>query len=88
LINLANTYIEKEAPWKLSKAGETDKLAAVMYNLCEVLKTSAVLVSPFMPETAQKMWDQLGLSGPLSLKTKLDGVKVKKGNPLFPRLEK
>ncbi len=88
LINLANTYIEKQAPWKLAKAGETDKLAAVMYNLCEVLKTSAVLISPFMPDTAQKMWDQLGLSGPLSLKTKLDGVKVKKGNPLFPRLEK
>ncbi len=88
LINLANTYIEKQAPWKLAKAGETDKLAAVMYNLCEVLKTSAVLVSPFMPDTAQKMWDQLGLSGKLSLKTKLDGVKVKKGQPLFPRLEK
>ena len=88
LVNLANTYIEKEAPWKISKAGETDKLAAVMYNLCEVLKTSAVLVSPFMPSTAEKMWEQLGLKLPLSLKTSIAGVKVAKGNPLFPRLQK
>lgn len=88
LINKANNYIEKEAPWKISKAGETDKLAAVMFNLCEVLKVSAVLISPFMPETAKKMWQQLGLPLPLSLETPMAGVKVAKGQPLFPRLEK
>jgi len=88
MINNANNYIEKQAPWKLAKAGETDKLAEVMYSLCETLQTTAVLVSPFMPDTAQKIWDQLGLTGQLSLKTSLAGVKVKKGDPLFPRLEK
>jgi len=88
LVNKANTYIEKESPWKISKAGETEKLAAVMCNLCEVLKVSAVLVSPFMPDAAEKMWNQLGLKLPLSLDSKLAGVKVAKGNPLFPRLEK
>jgi methionyl-tRNA synthetase len=88
LINKANTYIEKEAPWKLSKAGENDKLAAVMYNLCEVLKVTAFLVSPFIPSTADKMWKQLGLSGKPSLEAKLDGVKVAKGDPLFPRIQK
>jgi methionyl-tRNA synthetase len=88
LINKANNYIEKEAPWKISKAGETDKLAAVIFNLCEALKVSAVLISPFMPETAKKMWQQLGLPLPLSLETPLAGVKVAKGQPLFPRSEK
>lgn len=88
LVGKANNYIEKEAPWKLSKAGENDKLAAVMYNLCEVLRVCAVLVSPFMPETAAKMWQQLGLSSPVSLEAKIGGVKVAKGDPLFPRLEK
>jgi methionyl-tRNA synthetase len=87
LVNKANTYIEKEAPWKISKAGETDKLAAVMYNLCDVLKVSAFLISPFIPSTAEKMWKQLGLSGKPSLEAKLDGVKVAKGEPLFPRIQ-
>lgn len=86
LINRANNYIEQEAPWKLSKAGENDKLAAVMFNLCEALKTSAVLVYPFIPGTAEKMWQQLGLSGPLSLDADLQGITVQKGLPLFPRL--
>jgi len=88
LVGRANLYIEQKAPWKLSKAGETDKLAAVMYNLCEVLKVSAFLVSPFIPSTAEKMWQQLGLSSPISLKAKIDGVKVAKGEPLFPRIQK
>ncbi len=87
LINKANTYIEKEAPWKISKAGQTDKLAAVMYNLCEVLKVSAFLVSPFIPSTAEKMWKQLGLASPISLDAQISGVKVAKGEPLFPRIQ-
>jgi methionyl-tRNA synthetase len=88
LVGRANLYIEQKAPWKMSKAGETDKLAAVMYNLCEVLKVSAFLISPFIPSTSEKMWKQLGLSSPISLKAKLDGVKVAKGDPLFPRIQK
>lgn len=88
MINEANTYIEKEAPWKLSKAGENDKLAAVMFNLCDVLKTTAFLVSPFIPATAEKMWKQLGLTSKISLSAKLDGIKVAKGEPMFPRIQK
>lgn len=88
VVNKANTYIEKEAPWKVSKAGDTEKLKVIMYNLCEVLKVSAILVSPFMPTTADKMWQQLGLKGKLALKAKIAGVKVAKGDPLFPRIQK
>jgi len=88
LISKANNYIEKEAPWKLAKAGEKDKLAAVMYNLCEALQTIAYLIAPFMPATADKMWKQLGLSGPSSLEAKIDGITIAKGEPLFPRIQK
>jgi methionyl-tRNA synthetase len=88
LVGRANLYIEQKAPWKLSKAGENDKLAAVMYNLCSVLKTSACLVAPFIPSTSEKMWKQLGLTLPISPETKIDGVKVAKGEPMFPRIEK
>ena len=88
LVNKANTYIEKEAPWKISKAGEKDKLAAVMYNLCEALRVSSVMVAPFMPATAEKMWKQLNLPLPISLEAQISGVKVAKGKPLFPRIQK
>jgi methionyl-tRNA synthetase len=86
LISRANNYIEKEAPWGLAKAKETEKLQAVLFNLCEVLKTAAVLISPFMPTTAEKIWGQLGLALPLNLTTNLAGVKINKGQVLFPRL--
>jgi len=86
LINKANSYIEKEAPWNILKAGDTEKLKAVIYNLCQVLKTGAVLVSPFMPVTAEKIWEQLGLSRPLNNDLQLGGVKVAKAAPLFPRI--
>jgi len=99
LIGRANKYIEEQAPWKLAKdEGKKDELAAVMYNLAETLKSVAILVTPFMPETAKKMWEQLNFAVPLektkiedasyNLGMKIAGTKVKKGNPLFPRLEK
>jgi methionyl-tRNA synthetase len=41
-----------------------------------------------MPSTAEKMWKQLGLSDKPSLDAKISGVKVAKGEPLFPRIQK
>jgi len=84
VIGKANGYIENEAPWKLSKAGETDKLAAVMFNLCEVLRISAVLLAPFMPATSAKIFEQLGID---STADSMSGIKVAKADPLFPRIE-
>jgi methionyl-tRNA synthetase len=93
LVNAANTYIEKEAPWKHSKEGRTHELKAVMHNLAEVLRITAILIYPFMPATAEEMWKQLGFSDPLAKSSpdasfgKNIAVKVNKGNPLFPRIE-
>lgn len=101
LINRANTYIEKQAPWKISKQGKTEELKAVIYNLCQILRIVAILVSPYIPSTASEMWNQLGLSK-ISLQIKetkdlihnlrfgikIATIKVAKGKPLFPRLQK
>ncbi|PIS30481.1 methionine--tRNA ligase [Candidatus Saganbacteria bacterium CG08_land_8_20_14_0_20_45_16] len=86
-ITLANVYIENQAPWKLAKFGETDKLGAIMYHLCFALSAIAYFVAPFMPETSQKIWQQLGLTGSPSENVDIIGVKVAKGDPLFPRIE-
>jgi methionyl-tRNA synthetase len=92
LVNLANNYIEKQAPWKLSKEGKAEELKAVMYNLLQALATSAILIYPFMPSIAENMWKQLGFSKDMveSGQTPQFGGKladkVNKGNPLFPRI--
>lgn len=78
LVSSANVYIEKQAPWSLAKKGETDKLAVVLSTLVQALKVAADNLTPFMPETAQKILVQLNLGG----------EKIAKGDPLFPRLQK
>jgi len=95
LISRANKYIEEAAPWELAKAEEKkSRLGTVLYNLAEVLRISAVAMTPFMPNIPKRLWDQLGLSGsPESQGANLRwgqlevGVKVNRGEPLFPRLD-
>ena len=95
LISKANKYIEKYAPWTLSKEGKTEELKLVILTLVEVLKVIAQAVWPFMPTTGEAIWIQLGLSGkPYDVPFKEDmwgffekGGKIAKGTPLFPRIE-
>ena len=60
-IRLVNRYIDEKAPWALAKSSERGKLATVLYNVAEALRCIALLLAPFLPETAQEMWCQLGL---------------------------
>ena len=95
LIGRANKYIDETAPWILAKdPAQAERLQAVMYNLAEALRIIAILIAPFVPVTAPKIYEQLGLSNPESFFMadavwgKLaTGTKVQKGEPLFPRIE-
>ena len=61
-IGRMNKYIDECEPWNLAKdEGKRDRLSTVMYNLVEGLYKIAVLIMPFMPDTAEKMIGQLGL---------------------------
>ncbi|MDP3038303.1 MAG: methionine--tRNA ligase, partial [Deltaproteobacteria bacterium] len=65
LINLANKYIDTTAPWSLAKdPAKAERLNTVLYQLLETLRFVAVLISPFMPQTAGKIQAQLGISDP------------------------
>ena len=96
LINKANKYIEVQAPWTLDKQGKKDRLSDVIYNLAEILGTVTIAVSPFIPASAEKMWEQIGITEPFS-KTRFSdigkwglvkpGTQIKKGAPLFPRID-
>lgn len=95
LIGRANKYIDETAPWILAKdPAQAERLQVVMYNLAEALRIIAILIAPFVPVTAPKIYEQLGLGKPESFFMadavwgKLaTGTKVQKGEPLFPRIE-
>lgn len=95
LIGRANKYIDETAPWILAKdPAQAERLQAVMYNLAEALRIVAILIAPFVPVTAPKIYEQLGLGKPESFfmadavwGKMATGTKVQKGEPLFPRIE-
>ena len=95
LIQRANKYIDETMPWKLAK--EEDKkprLAAVMYNLLEALRVSLTLLTPFMPESCAKGFDQIGAEeaacgweAACRYGVLPPEVSVHKGETLFPRID-
>ncbi len=95
LIGRANKYIDETTPWILAKDPEkTCRLQTVMYNLAETLRIVAILVAPFIPDASPKIFTQLGLSVPEQFLLKNafwgrlpDGTQVRKGDPLYPRIE-
>ena len=56
-----NKYIDETEPWVLARdESNKDRLATVLYNLIEGISVGASLLAPFMPETAQKIADEIG----------------------------
>lgn len=97
LIDITNKYIDKSGPWNLVKSEEgKQRLATVMYNTAESIRSIAILIYPIMPESANKIIKQLGIKtsieeqGLNSLHT-WGGIKpgttVQPGPQLFPRIE-
>jgi methionyl-tRNA synthetase len=60
IIGAANNHIAKTEPWKLARANP-EELKNVMFELWNAIRLAAFLIYPFMPETSQKIWVQLGL---------------------------
>ena len=79
--------------WVLAKdEANRPRLAGVLYNLCETLRFAATLLQPFMPSTAPKIAEQLGLAGMTLSYDSLEYGKVStytvcKGEALFPRID-
>ena len=95
LISRTNKYIDETAPWLLAKdEAKAARLEAVMYNLAEVLRIVAILITPFVPHTSPKIYTQLGLAVPEQFMLAdaawgglADGTIVQKGEPIYPRIE-
>ena len=94
-VDRANKYIDETEPWKLGKdESKKARLAAVLYNLLEAIRVISTLLSPFMPNTMPKVWQQIGASEADATydnagKTGVlpADVTVHKGEILFPRID-
>ena len=94
-IQRANKYIDENAPWPLAKdPANRARLATVMYNLLETIRICAVLLTPFIPDSAEKIFDQIGACPCCRTWEKANvwgslrpDVTVHKGEALFPRID-
>ncbi len=90
VIRAADAYIDHQAPWTLRKT-DTVRMQTVLYVLASVLRTVAVLLQPFMPESMGKLLDQLGVAPEARQIADLDaplaeGTSLPAPAGLFPRI--
>ncbi|PQD93942.1 methionine--tRNA ligase [Pradoshia eiseniae] len=96
LVSRTNKYIDETQPWALAKDEEkVDELASVMTHLAESLRRVAIMLKPFLTESPKKIFEQLNCEQE-SMQTweslesfglTSEDLTVKKGNPIFPRLD-
>ena len=96
LIQRANKYIDENAPWALAKDMDANgaRLAHVLYNLLEATRICGILLTPFMPESMEKLFAQIGVGAEARTWESADlwgelpeTAAVVKGENLFPRLD-
>lgn len=95
LISRTNKYIDETAPWVLAKdEANLPRLATVLYNLLECVRIAGILLTPFMPDTAPKIFGQIGASGAITAYEAAGtfgllpaDVTITKGEGLFPRID-
>ncbi len=93
LAKRCNKYIDETMPWALAKDEEKKgRLGTVLYNLLEGIRFIAVLLKPFMPETSDKILEQIGtdvntLESLAEFGSTKVGAKVGVATPLFSRLD-
>ena len=96
LIGECNRYIDLTTPWVLAKnEADRPRLGTVLYVLLECARMVAILISPTMPRTPERIFEQIGVTDD-ALKTwdsvkvfggVVPGSKVHKGEALFPRID-
>lgn len=96
VVGEANRYIDITRPWVLGKnESRKDRLGTVLYTLGETLRFISVLLSPFMPSTPERIYEQIGVTD-AKVKTweslerfgaLTHGVMIERKEPLFPRLD-
>ena len=96
VIQRANKYIDENAPWALAKDMEANgpRLASVLYHLLDATRICGILLIPFMPESMEKLFAQIGAEASVQTWDSAkrwgalpERVTVTKGENLFPRID-
>ncbi len=95
LVSRTNKYIDETAPWALAKdEANAPRLARVLYNLCESLRVISIMLTPFLPATAEAIAKGLNASADILTWESLDTFGllphdsvITKGDVLFPRID-
>ncbi len=89
-VRRVNRYVQQTEVWTLAKPETKPRMGTILYNSLEALRLVSVLISPFIPDTAEKIQKQIGLA---EFDTVADwgclpvDLKVSKGEPIFPRID-
>ena len=96
LISAVDKFIVQQAPWKLAKQPHAEaQLNTTLYTSAEALRIATALLYPVLPESALKIWAQLGIQEPLSSVCLADlhwgqlltGQKIGQVSAVFPRID-
>ena len=95
LISKSNKYIDLSTPWILAKEGNKERLNQVLYNLVEAIRIISIPLQCFFVDTPNKIFEQIGVEkeeinwdSAKQFGIIKNGTRVKKGEILFPRIEK
>jgi methionyl-tRNA synthetase len=90
---IGNQYLNDKEPWNLMKT-EKEKAASIFYVAAQAVKAATIVSAPFIPSTAQQLWQTLNLAGSVhevtwneALKPLKAGHKIAKPKPLFHKIE-
>ena len=89
----SNKYIDETMPWILAKEEEKqDRLKTVLYNLLEAIRSGAILLSAFLPDTAERIFQQLNIENKgmesINFEGIPEGLQLKNPEPIFLRIDK
>ena len=89
----SNKYIDETTPWVLAKdPSKQERLKTVLYNLLESIRSGAVLLQAFLPETADEIFSQLNTQNrdleSINFEGMDPGIKLNEPKPLFARINK
>ncbi len=89
LFRRCNKYIDETTPWVLAKEEDKkDRLETVIYNLLEGIRVGAEILSPFLPETSDKIFSQLNIDNHSEEYVSSNEYQLGTPSPLFMRIDK
>jgi methionyl-tRNA synthetase len=96
-IDAVNLYVTEQEPWAVAKdESQKERLATILYTICESLRAIAVLYQPIMPKSMTQLWSEIGavesglkqsFAGVQNWGQLKPGVTITKGETMFPRIE-